>query len=318
MKFSFLQKLKINLLQFSYLFFWQIEEKHRELCLLVVQFIPPISPPQFPGSVFRTFIQNILLKNRGADRNVPPPGISSNSVIVSLYTVILHFLSEEFSMGNICGWLKRSEVGGRDVAFLHRGGQQSFPVGLFLKNDPHRADISRLGGSFSHLLKSHPVSDQDAEVIRWEEGCMDDEETRVTHLTEQKPCCCSSYDADFTRSLKYPIRYTTKGSRGHCSAVPERSAHVAAECSAGSLNDEIADKPSTSDQSDSEFDFHPVRHTRTLPRNCNISAATLREEELLDALLLLYHIGLAPNFKQVSTYCLVFRSNFIPPSLLLF
>ncbi|KAH7565886.1 hypothetical protein JRO89_XS08G0031300 [Xanthoceras sorbifolium] len=280
----------------------KIEEKHRELCLLVIQFIPPILPPQLPGSVFRTFIQNILLKNRGADRNVPPPGVSSNSVIVSLYTVILHFLSEEFAMGDICGWLKSSDIDGRDVGFLHRGGQQSFPIGLFLKNDPHRADISRLGGSFSHLSKSHPVCDQNAEVIRWEEGCMDDEETRVTHLTEQKPCCCSSYDADFTRSLKYPIRCTAKGSRGHCSAVPERSAHVAAECSAGSLNDEIADKPSSSDQSESDFGYCPVRHTRTVPRDSNMSAATLREEELLDALLLLYHIGLAPNFKQASYY----------------
>ncbi|TXG60567.1 hypothetical protein EZV62_015140 [Acer yangbiense] len=280
----------------------KIEEKHRELCLLVIQFIPPISPPQFLGSVFRTFIQNILLKNRGTDRNVPPPGVSSNSVIVSLYTVILHFLSEEFAMGDTCSWLKSSDIDGCDVGFLHRGGQQSFPISLFLKNDPHRADISRLGGSFSHLSKLHPVYEQDAEVIRWEEGCMDDEETRVTHLTGQKPCCCSSYDADFTRSFKYPIRCTAKGSRGHCSAVPERSAHVAAECSAGSLNDEIADKPSTSDQSESDFGYCPVRHTRTVPSDSNTSAAILREEELLDALLLLYHIGLAPNFKQASYY----------------
>ncbi|XP_031262004.1 E3 ubiquitin-protein ligase RKP isoform X4 [Pistacia vera] len=280
----------------------KIEEKHRELCLLVMQFIPPISSLQFPGSVFRTFIQNILLKNRGADRNMPPPGVSSNSVLVSLYTVILHFLSEGFSMGDCCNWLKTSESDGCHVGFLHRGGQQSFPVGLFLKNDPHRADISRLGGSFSHLLKSHPVYDQEAEVIRWEEGCMDDEETRVTHLTEQKPCCCSNYDADFSRSLKYPIRYAAKGSRGHCSPNPERSAQVAAECSAGNLNDDIADKPSTSDQSESEFGYHPVRHMRIVPRESNTSTTTLREEELLDALLLLYHVGLAPNFKQASNY----------------
>ncbi|ESR41281.1 E3 ubiquitin-protein ligase RKP [Citrus sinensis] len=280
----------------------KIEEKHRELCLLVIQFIPPISPPQFPGSVFRTFIQNILLKNRGADRSLPPPGVSSNSVLVSLYTVILHFLSEGFAIGDTCSWLKRSEKNGCNVGFLHRGGQQSFPIGLFLKNDLLRADISRLGGSFSHLLKSHPVDDQDAEVIRWEEGCMDDEETRVCHLSEHKPCCCSSYDAEFVRSLKYPVRNATKGSRGHCSSVPERSAHVAAECSTGSLNDEIADKPSTSDQSESDFGYHPVRHTMTVLRESNMSAATLKEEELLDALLLLYHIGLAPNFKQASYY----------------
>lgn len=280
---------------------FQIEEKHRDLCRLVIQFIPPVTPPQLPGSVFRTFLQNLLLKNRGADRNLPPPGVSSNSVLVSLYTVILHFLSEGFGMGNICGWLKGSE-NGPDVGFLHRGGERSFPVDLFLRNDPHRNDNNRLGGSFSHLSKSHPVDDQEAEDIRWEEGCMDDEETRVTHLSTKQPCCCSSYDEDFTKISKYPIRYTVKASRVHCSPMPERSSHVTTECNAGSLNDEIADKPSSSYQSESDFSYCAVQHMSFVPREGNMSSATLREEELLDVLLLLYHIGLAPNFKQVRRY----------------
>lgn len=280
----------------------KIEEKHRDLCRLVIQFIPPIAPPQLPGSVFRKFLQNLLLKNRGADCNVLPPGLSSNSVLVSLYTVILHFLSEGFGTGDVCGWLKSCETD-PDVGFLHRGGQQSFPMYLFLKNDPHRTGISRLGGSFNHLLKSNPAKNEEAEVIRWEEGCMDDEENRVTHLTRQKPCCCSSsrYD-DFTRISKDPIIYTAKSSTGHCNHIPERSAHVATECSAGTLNDEIANKPSSSDQSESELDYRPVQHVMIVPRECNVSSATLTEEELLDALLLLYHIGLAPNFKQASYY----------------
>ncbi|KAI3701683.1 hypothetical protein L6452_26941 [Arctium lappa] len=48
-----------------------------------------------------------------------------------------------------------------------------------------------------------------------------------------------------------PFRYTTKASQSHCSSIPERererTAQVDAECSAGNLNDEMADKPSTSD-----------------------------------------------------------------------
>ncbi|XP_050369732.1 E3 ubiquitin-protein ligase RKP [Argentina anserina] len=279
----------------------KIEEKHRNLCRLVIQFIPPVTPPQLPGSVFRTFLQNLLLKNRGADHNLPPPGVSSNSVLVSLYTVILHFLSEGFGVGEICGWLKGSE-NGRDVGFLHRGGQRSFPVGLFFRNDPHRNDNTRLGGSFSHLSKSQPADHQEVEDIRWEEGCMDDEETRVTHLSTRKPCCCSSYDDDFTRKSRYPIRYIGRGSQVHCRPMPERSSHVTTECSAGSLSDEIADKPSSSYQSESDFSYCPVQHTNFIPREGIMSSATLREEELLDVLLLLYHIGLAPNFKQASYY----------------
>ncbi|XP_058084516.1 E3 ubiquitin-protein ligase RKP [Magnolia sinica] len=281
----------------------KIEEMHRELCCLVIQFTPPITPTQLPGSLFRTFLQNLILKNRGADRNLSPPGVSSNSVLVSLYTVILHFLSEGFPMGDICGWMKGSRTkAGIDEGFLHRGGQQSFPVGLFLRTDPHRTDISRLGGSFNHLLKSHPVNDRETEVVQWEEGCMDDEKTKITHSTEKKPCCCSTSDVDFGRTSKDPIRYISKGSRGHCSPIPERSAHVAAECSTGSLNDEIVDKPSSSDQSESDFRYRPVQTLRSLPSTSHLSNATLREEELLDAMLLLYHLGLSPNFKQASYY----------------
>ncbi|KAL7104486.1 hypothetical protein ACP275_08G247800 [Erythranthe tilingii] len=283
----------------------KIEEKQRDLCRLVMQFIPPVEPPQLPGSVFRTFLQNTLLKNRGADRNMPPPGVSNNSVLVSLFTVILHFLSEGFAAGDIYGWIKGSGTdSGAHVGFLHRGGQQSFPAGLFLKNDPHRIDISRLGGSYSHLSKFNPVinSEKEEEIIRWEEGCMDDEESRVTHFSRMKPCCCSSYDADLSSSSKYPVRRLGKGSHGSCSSISDRSSHVTAECSTGNLNDEIADKPSTSDHSDSEFAFRPRQHLRILQRENTLSSATLKEEELLDAMLLLYHLGLAPNFKQVREF----------------
>lgn len=281
----------------------KIEEKHRDLCCLVIQFIPPVSPPQFPGSIFRKFLQNVLIKNRGADRNMTSPGVLGNTVLVSLYSVILHFLSEGFPMADICGWSKSHRVNPKeDIGFLHRGGQLSFPIELLVKNDPLRIDISRIGGSFSNLLDLHPLSDRESEVISWEEGCMDDEDTRVTHFTRQKPCCCYSYDFDFTRSYRDPVRFRAKGSLGHSSSIPERSAHVAAECSTGSLNEEIVDKPSSSEHPHSQFGYRPVQHSRIVPDESNISSATLREEELLDFLLLLYHIGVAPNFRQASYY----------------
>ncbi|KAF2284178.1 hypothetical protein GH714_019796 [Hevea brasiliensis] len=203
-------------------------------------------------------------------------------------------------MRDIGGWLKSCETKNHNVGFLHRGGEHSFPVDLFLKNDSYQTDISRLGGSFSHLSKSHPVHDQEVEVVRWEEGCTDDEETRVTHKTTQKPCCCSSYDVELSKISKHPIRYTAKASRVHCTPIPERSAHVAAECSAGSLNDEIADKPSTSDHSESEFGYCPIWDMRIVPRESDITSATLREEELLDTLLLLYHIGIILHVSSVT------------------
>ncbi|XP_068638077.1 E3 ubiquitin-protein ligase RKP-like [Aristolochia californica] len=281
----------------------KIEEMHRELCLLVIQFIPPTSPPQVPGSVFWTFLQNLILKNRGADRSPPPPGVSNNSVLVSLYSVILHFLSEGFAVEEICAWMKCSKTkAGSDQGFLHRGGAQSFPLGLFLKADPHRADISRLGGSFSHLSKCYPVNGKEDEVVQWDESGIDDGDAKVTHSTRQKPCCCSTSDIDFGRFSKGPIQSITKGSRTHCNPVSERSSRLVAECSTGSLNDEIVDKPSTSDQSESDFGYRSMQNMRSLPSTSHFSSTTLREEELLDSMLLLYHLGLSGNFKQASYY----------------
>lgn len=299
----------------AWLIVLQIEEKQRDLCRLVMQFIPPVAPLQLPGSVFRTFLQNILIKNRGADRNMPPAGVSNNSVLVSLFTIILHFLSEGFAVRDIYGWIKGSGTdSGAHVGFLHRGGEQSFPAGLILKNDPHRVDIPRLGGSYNHLSKFNPVNgDEEEETIRWEEGCMDDDETRVTHLSRHKPCCCSSYDSDPSKISKYPVRYLAKGSNGSCSSIPDRSAHVTSECSASNLSDEIADKPSTSDHSDPEFAFRPMQQLRILPRTSTLSSTTLKEEELLDAMLLLYHLGLAPNFKQVSNIYIIVATPSPPP-----
>ncbi|KAK4382985.1 E3 ubiquitin-protein ligase RKP [Sesamum angolense] len=164
----------------------KIEEKQRDLCRLVMQFIPPVVPSQLPGSVFRTFLQNILLKNRGADRNMPPPGVSNNSVLVSLFAVILHFLSEGFAVGDIYGWIKGSGAdSGAHVGFLHRGGEQSFPAGLFLKNDPHRVDISRLGGSYNHLSKFNPVKDPVRYLAKGARGSCSSIPERAAHVTAE-------------------------------------------------------------------------------------------------------------------------------------
>eukprot|EP01018_Ginkgo_biloba_P039209 Gb_19146 [translate_table: standard] len=282
----------------------KVEEMQWELCRLLIHFIPPSIPSQSPGSVFRTFLQNLVWKNRGADRNVPPPGLSNNSVLVSAYTVLLHFLSEGFGIGNTCELMKGPR-GKRNSGegFLHRGGKQSFPVGLFLKADPHRIDFSRLGGTYSHLLKSHPPVNEDLEEMQWDEGCMEVEENKVTHSTRQKPCCCSGAAANVVASGKSPVKFVSKCSSNHGNAIPERTTNVSAECSASSYSNEIVDKPSSSEQSDSDLGYQPASHPKKMgPRSSQLLFGVPREEELFDTMVLLYHLGLAPNFKQASYY----------------
>ncbi|KAG0470147.1 hypothetical protein HPP92_016847 [Vanilla planifolia] len=116
----------------------KIEEMQRELCSLVIQFIPPTTPSQLPGSVFRTFVQNLILKASGVEHKMSPSDASSNSTLVSLYTVILYFLSEGFPMDDIYG-LMGSAANAAAGGFLHRGGKRNFPLGLLLNADLHRS-----------------------------------------------------------------------------------------------------------------------------------------------------------------------------------
>lgn len=281
--------------------FDKIEEMHRELCLLVIHFIPPTKSQQ-PGSVFRSFLQSFILKIRGADHKMTPASVSGNSALASLYSVILHFLSEGLTLEDASGSLKGSRtIAAIDGGFLHRGGRRSFPVGLFLKESPYYSGFSRLGGSTSHLIKSSPVSEVETEV-KWEEGCMDDEDTKVTHSTRQKPCCCSISDVASMRILKDNIRYTARSSKGPCSSISDRSANVAAECNAGTLSDEIVDKPSSSDHTEADFGYRSLQYLENPPTTSQSSAGMLSEAELLHVMLLLYHLGVAPNFRQAFYY----------------
>ncbi|KAG1334510.1 E3 ubiquitin-protein ligase RKP [Cocos nucifera] len=192
-----------------------------------------------------------------------------------------------FSVEDIPGPMKGSRMNaGTDGGFLHRGGKRSFPVELFLKADPNCIRIPRIGGSVNHVLKSHQVNGLETEKVFWDEGCMDDEDTRITHSTMQKPCCCSVSDVAVVQTSKDNIRYATKSSKGTCSPIPERSAHVAAECSVRSLSDEIADKPSSSDQSETDFGYQSLQRLESVPMTDQLSSGTLREEELLDVMLL--------------------------------
>ncbi|XP_072990880.1 E3 ubiquitin-protein ligase RKP [Typha latifolia] len=280
----------------------KIEEMHRELCSLVIHFVPPVSPPQLPGSVFRAFIHNFILKVRGVDNRMTASSISSYSVLVSLYTVILHILSEGFSMDGPSGLTKGSRTNlGPPGGFLHRAGKRSFPVELFFRSDPYRSGVPRIGGMASHLLKSQPVNNA-VTSVQWEEGCMDDGGKKITHSTIEKPCCCSTSDVDLLQSSTDNARFTAKRSKGPCKSMPESSAHVAAECSASSLSDEIVDKPSSSDQTETDFGFQSLHNLASVSMMNQLSSEALKEEELLDIMLLLYHLGVAPNFRQAFYY----------------
>lgn len=281
----------------------KIEEMHQRLCSLVIHFVPRAAPCQPPGSVFNTFLQNFILKVRGAEHKMTSSNVSNNSVVVSLYTVILRFLSEGFPVEGISGFVKGSGVNlGANVGFLHRGGKRRFPVELFFTGDANCAGARRIGGSLNHLVNSQLFNEEQTKEVQWIEGCMDDEETTVTHSTIQKPCCCSSSDVDDIQTVEDSIGYTSRGLKGFCIPISERSLNVVTLCNSRSLGDEIVDKPSSSNQSDVDTGCRSLPCPESIATTSELSLEVLREEELLDMMLFLYHLGVAPNFRQAFYY----------------
>eukprot|EP00898_Chlorokybus_atmophyticus_P004629 jgi/Chlat1/5167/Chrsp33S05151 len=95
------------------------------------------------GSVFQKFCRHILAKNRGVNRNVQPPGLSDNSVLVSLYFVVLRVLTP----------------------YLASSEPHYFPSRLFLDQSMEAFDVARLGGTVSHLRKTLPAEPADYEDV---------------------------------------------------------------------------------------------------------------------------------------------------------
>ncbi|CAM6100145.1 unnamed protein product [Calypogeia fissa] len=287
----------------------KVEELHWELCRTLLHFIPPnigavtASSSQVPGVLFRKFLRRLMLKNSGAHRNVPPPGLSDNSVLVTAYYVLLRFLSEGLE-GN-----KNSDTGeaGKEqqdtcAGFLHRVGKRTFPVSIFLKENSYSYDFARVGGTFSHLTKIAPVAGDDFADVEWEESSMDDGCSVVRHGGKSKPACCLDLtDNSISNDLKsIPEK---AGVSAHSGSISERSNNMSNDCPGRSCNGIDEDKPSSSGRVDSTLrrrSSHYHKSERVGFKAIKDLSEAIREEELLDMLVLLYHLGLASNFKQAT------------------
>nr|AFN42812.1 E3 ubiquitin protein ligase-like protein [Marsilea vestita] len=291
----------------------KVEDMQWELCHILLDYVPPteaessgssddlvnsgIKHPS--GSVFMSFLRHLVTKNKGAARNIPPPGLSDNSVLMTAYTVLLRFLSEGFVSNTNKAAGKEQDI---EVAFLHRGGKRSFNVQLFLDADSYVNDFARLGGTFSHLCKVHTLIPSDYESVVWEESCMDDSERRVTHGGKQKPCCCSGASGSQSNASKGYVRVLNKGFNIHVNSVSESSRSSRSEPGRRMCTDDEDEKPTSSGRVDPFIRSSSYHELRNRTSSKVFTSGSVREEELLDIMVLLYHLGVAPNFKQASYY----------------
>lgn len=184
-----------------------------------------------------------------------------------------------------------------------RVGKRSFPVSIFLK-DSGATDFARLGGTFSHLVKTFPVG-LDVSEVEWEESCMDEGDNVVRHDGKLKPACCSDLTlSGLLSDSKTPVRAPSKLVAVSAAAgVSERAGSpISSNYTSGrSCDGCVEDKPSSSGRVDIGLGGAPVSRSykRQGFKPMKELSESIREEELLDIMLLLYHLGLAQNFKQV-------------------
>ena len=94
---------------------------------------------------FKALLRAILSKNKGALRNVQPPGLSDNSVLTSLYYALLRLVRPLLAENN------------EKLAALLPSS--AFSEMFLLEEEPgHYSDASRLGGAYSHLRKTVEVA----------------------------------------------------------------------------------------------------------------------------------------------------------------
>lgn len=93
------------------------------------------------GTFFQGFLAHLVQKNRGATRNITPPGLSDNSVLASTYFVLLRLLGP---------YMERTS-----------GAMLVYPAEAIFRGHARTLDLPRLGGIQSHLQKNVVVTPED-------------------------------------------------------------------------------------------------------------------------------------------------------------
>jgi hypothetical protein len=242
----------------------------------------PTREPLLRGGAFKHFLLRLVRKNKGVNRNVPPPGLSDNSVLVSVYFALLRILLDGGDAGG----------GGREGrrGLLSRRGVRSFPVEPFLQSHGHYADLSRLGGLFSHLTKELPWAEADKEEVFWLER--NGEVISPVDPEAGRQSTSEAMDVDEREGLLASSGLETSTAE---SADPAADNVVRDDIGASSSVQASRTALGSTSRSAPTGSSAPASVSRPPP-------FAVREEELLDVLVLLYNLGIASNFKQASHF----------------
>jgi len=112
-----------------------IEGVQFEMCMELLT-----CPSTRESTHFEEFVLWLIQKNKGANRNVPPPNLSDPTVLNSTFFVLLRVLHYHV------------RIESKSVDALER-----FPASIFVTELARELDLPRLGGTLAHVEREHPL-----------------------------------------------------------------------------------------------------------------------------------------------------------------
>jgi len=100
---------------------------------------------------FRSFLRDLIKKNRGSNRNIVPPGLSDLTVLTHLYFVLLKFLHPHL--------IRCNDLYEHSNSLEEKGEILRFPSATFHSGKLPYFDASRFGGLIGYLQKAMPILD---------------------------------------------------------------------------------------------------------------------------------------------------------------
>ena len=241
---------------------------------------PPPYLPRMHGT-FVGFFAWLAEKNKGVTRNVQPPGLSENSVLLSAYGMLLRVLYPQFQRRpgdapDVC-------LGPQFRTFhpevltdllVSKTAQHERRGGL-----PLYGDIARFGGTFSHVEK---------ELKEEREGRPDQWRAQVAPLVleresvESAPC--------ELRPSGEAVFENPDVAEGYVGCVHRKHLGRSSEVS------------NRGNEADSEEEAVSMKRKLVQPHH------SLTRSSLFSLMVLLYHLGMNTNFKNASYQLLIQRS----------
>lgn len=141
----------------------QVEQRQSDMLelLLATPFHDPATATTSRGRdidddcALMVFLRFLLQKNRGALRDVPPPGLSESTVLMTTFFGLLRLLQPALQAARESGTGPLAALPAAEVLAAADTAAEGSPV----------FDAPRLGGVVSHLAREHPLSELEKQPI---------------------------------------------------------------------------------------------------------------------------------------------------------